>query len=403
MEEIKRGTIWSLVLLASGFFVSNIYRTLSAIMVLPLQRQLEATTWEVTVYAAAFHLVFGIVQIGAGVSVDRWGLKKTALYIWPFTIVGSMLPLIGHDMKWLIASQIMIGVGCTPAFLVCTVYIARAWGSERYSTLTAAVMAGGSAGMLVAATPLVWVMKHWGWRGTYVVLFAAACLSMVCMARSLKDIREVHTERKENEGQRKIWRRKYTYGMIGLGVVVYGSFMALRTLWIGPLMEIRYQWGDVEIGNLILVITIIAIISIPICGGLGRRRQRKIYLKFGGIAMAIAYMILAIGINMEVDIAMMSLIGGLSGLVAIEYADAREEYAEKELGRALAILAAALFLGVAGVQGVTGIVAEMGRIDGNINIDGICWAMALIIISGVYIYVKNTGVVACVPYRDPKV
>ena len=56
----------------------------------------------------------------------------------------------------LVAGQVLIGIGCAPAFLVCTVYIARCFAPQRFAAVSGAILAIGSTGMLLTGTPLAY-------------------------------------------------------------------------------------------------------------------------------------------------------------------------------------------------------------------------------------------------------
>ena len=55
------------------------------------------------------------------------------------------------------------------------------------------------------------------------------------------------------------------------------------------------------------------------------------------------------------------VIGFLTGFIVWQYADVRTAYAEALTGRAMAVFTMAMFLGVAVVQWLTGVVASMAR------------------------------------------
>jgi hypothetical protein len=60
-----------------------------------------------------------------------------------------------------------------------------------------------------------------------------------------------------------------------------------------------------------------------------------------------------------IDVAGPVVIGLLSGYLVLQYADVRAAYPAALTGRAMAVFTMAMFLGVAGMQWLTGVVASM--------------------------------------------
>ena len=56
----------------------------------------------------------------------------------------------------LVVGQVLIGVGCAPAFLVCTVFIARQFPAERFAAVSGLTLGLGSLGMLLTGSKLLW-------------------------------------------------------------------------------------------------------------------------------------------------------------------------------------------------------------------------------------------------------
>jgi MFS family permease len=66
-------------------------------------------------------------------------------------------------------------VGCAPAFLACTVFIARHFPASRFAFLSGVGMGVGGLGLLLTGTPLAWLVQQWGWRSGFVLLAVLSC------------------------------------------------------------------------------------------------------------------------------------------------------------------------------------------------------------------------------------
>jgi MFS family permease len=77
----------------------------------------------------------------------------------------------------LVAGQVLIGMGCAPAFLVCTVFIARHFPTGRFAAVSGLTLGLGGLGMLLTGTPLAWLIEATSWRMGFWVLAALAALA----------------------------------------------------------------------------------------------------------------------------------------------------------------------------------------------------------------------------------
>jgi len=169
---------WAMLLALTGAFsLSQAYRTVAAIMAPQLQSEFGLSPQALGVFAGAFHFAFGAMQIFMGIGIDLHGVRRTVLAAFPLAIAGSALSAWTDNFTVLVFGQVLIGVGCAPAFLVCTVFVARHFPSERFASVSGMVLGLGGIGMLATGTPLAWLMEHSSWRAGFVALGLCALLA----------------------------------------------------------------------------------------------------------------------------------------------------------------------------------------------------------------------------------
>ena len=149
-----RAALLMLVALTSGFALSSAFRTVAAIMAAPLQADFGLSPQALGVFAGAFHFAFGAMQLFMGIGIDLYGVRRTILAAFPLCIAGALLSALAPGYGALLLGQALIGVGCAPAFLVCTVFIARHFAPQRFAAMSGMAMALGTLGMLFTGTPL---------------------------------------------------------------------------------------------------------------------------------------------------------------------------------------------------------------------------------------------------------
>jgi MFS family permease len=360
-----------LLALLSAFALSQAYRTVTAIMATSLQTDFGLTAGSLGTFAGLFGLSFGVAQFVMGIGMDLYGLRRTVLSAFPLAIVGATLAAAAPGYGWLLLGQLLIGVGCAPAFLACTMFISRHFPSSRFAFVSGVGLGIGGIGLLLTGTPLAWLVERWGWRSGFALL---AVLSMLAW---LLIWRRVHEPALENAAaERERWgvavRRfgalfllPHTLGIMLLGMVAYASFLSLRGLWIAPMMIGRYGFTLVESGHMALVMSLISLFVPALFGRFdpGPNRRRTWIVNF---SLLVAALYLAVGLahHAALNVALVLGISVLSGYAVLQYSDVRSSYPPDLTGRALSVFTMAMFLGVGLMQWLTGWVAEWAQAQG---------------------------------------
>ena len=370
-QTAPTGGSWAaLLLLTTGFAMSQAFRTIAAIMAEPLQAELHLSPQQLGVFAAAYHFAFGALQLFMGIGIDMHGVRRTILAAAPLMVAGAVMSALASNFSWLVIGQILIGIGCAPAFLVCTVYIARHFPPARYTMVSSIILAVGGVGMLATGTPLAWLIEVSSWRMGFWVLAGCAALSWGAIALWMREPPPPATTQRESlrEAVRTfgaLFRLPHTAGIMALALVTYASFVALRGLWLGPLMMQRHGWSLVATGNLAVVLTVVALVSLPLFGRLdpGPRRRRS-WMLVGTVVSAALFALLALGVSAPMDVVAMLLVCAASGYATLQYPDVKDAYEPAVIGRAMALFTMALFMGVALVQWLTGAIASIAQAHG---------------------------------------
>ncbi len=354
-----------LLALACAFVLSQAFRSLAAIMGPPLMRELGLSASELGNWSAAYHLAFGVMQVAMGISLDVWGVRRTILLAFPLAVAGAALSAGARSYEMLMAGQLLIGTGCSPAFLVCTVFTSRHFAPERFTAVSGTVMSIGYLGMLLTATPLAWLIERSSWRWGFAVLAGAALAAWLLIAWRVHEpapapgaapVRASPLD--ALRGLLGLFKLPHTLGMVAYGMVAYASFITIRGLWLGPLLVERAGFSLLASGNVALGMTLASIGSPALFGRIapsGRGRQRWLLT----MALVAALLVATLGLVQVawVDVALPVLYGLLSGFTVLQHGYVHESYAPAVRGRALSLLTMAMFLGVALMQSVSGLVA----------------------------------------------
>jgi MFS family permease len=358
-------SLWAmLAALCMAFMLSQAYRTAAAMMASRLQAEFSLSPQQLGSYAGAFHFAFGAMQLFMGLGIDLHGVRKTMLVTFPVAIVGALLSASAHSYAMLVLGQALIGVGCAAAFLVCTVFITRHFPQERFASVSGIVLGIGGGGMLLTATPLAWVVQEASWRAGFMMLAGLSALAWLVIYIRVREPAQSQERHHESlatalRGLGALLLLPHTLGIMALGAVTYAAFMALRGLWLGPLLIGRYGYTLVQSGNVALLVSVVSLFGPPLFGrfgpqGAGRRRCIIVCT----LALIALFAVMATVSSSAVVVGCSVLVGFLSGFVVLQYADVRTSYPVQQIGRAMALLNMAMFLGVALVQWLSGVVAS---------------------------------------------
>jgi len=361
-----------LLVLSTAFALSQAFRTVAAILAAPLQAELGLTPQQLGSFAGAFHFAFGAMQLFMGIGIDLHGVRRTLLASFPLAVAGAALSALAPGYGTLMLGQVLIGIGCAPAFLVCTVFIARHFPPARFSAVSGTILSLGSIGMLATGTPLAWLVKATSWRAGFTVL--AGCSAMAWALIAWK-VHEPQPERRadaphESLGQAALayvglLKLRHTAGIVALSFVCYASFITLRGLWLGPLLIERHHFTLVQSGNVALAVSAVSMVGPALFGRFdpgGSARRRRLV----GFSLLLAglFVVLALSHSAAVDVGLSLAVGLLSGYMILQYSEVRSAYPAAIVGRALGLLTMAMFLGVAAMQWFTGLVAELALAHG---------------------------------------
>jgi predicted MFS family arabinose efflux permease len=394
-------SLWVMLFaLTSAFTLSQAYRTVGAIMAAPLQNDFHLSAQALGLFAGSFHFAFGAMQLFMGIGIDLHGVRRTVLTAFPVAIAGSILSSLAGSYGMLVFGQVLIGVGCAPAFLVCTVFIARHFPPQRFAAIAGITLGLSGIGMLLTGTPLAWLIQATSWRMGFGALAGLGALAWLLIWRlvhepagaSLAPGQPRESVREAIGKFGALFLLPHTLGIVLLASVGYASFISLRGLWLGPLLMGRHDFSLVQSGNVALAMSIASQLSAPLFGrldpGAAHRRQ---WIVGYTLLLAGLFAVFAFTHNTLIDIGGPVLIGLLSGYLVLQYADVRNAYPPALTGRAMAVFTMAMFLGVAVMQWFTGLVASLATAHGADPFTAVLGSIAALLAAGALAFTVLPG------------
>jgi predicted MFS family arabinose efflux permease len=389
-EAASDRNAWMMLLvLISGFALSQAFRTSTSIMAPSLAQTFRLSPQQLGLFAAAFHFSFAGLQLFMGMAIDIYGPRRTIVTIFTLAIAGSLVMAAAPSYGVLIVGQILTGIGCGPAFLVCTVFIARSFPTGRFAAVNGAALGIGSVGLLLTGTPLAWIIGAASWRAGFVALAVIAAMAWLAIFIFVRDGTAGPQPRQKLNvlaalrGYGELFRLPHTLGIFALALTTYSSFLTLRGLWLGPLLIERHGFSLVQAGNVAIALSVVGMIGPPLFGRVdpGEARRRR-WIMTCALTTAALFVAMAMNPGAWGDIVLAMVIGLFAGFGTLQYADVRSAYPPHMTGRAMAVFTMAMFLGVAVMQWFTGAVATAANALGVETYAAVLGAIACSLVAG---------------------
>lgn len=383
-----------LLALTGAFALSQAFRTVAAILAAPLQAEFGLSAQALGLFAGAFHFSFGALQLLMGIGIDLQGVRHTALAAFPLAIIGAAVSALAPNFPVLVAGQVLIGIGCAPAFLVCTVFIARQFPAERFAAVSGLTLGIGSLGMLLTGTPLAWLVQATSWRTGFWALGGVSVLAWWLIFWLVREppAPVAAAQRPSVLGALRsygaLFALPHTLGIVALAWVTYASFISLRGLWLGPLLIERHGFSLVQSGNVAIAVSVVGMFGPVLFGRFDPGAARRRWIVGFTLAVAAVFGVMAFNPGAALDVAGLIAVGVLSGYIVLQYADVKAAYPAAMTGRAMAVFTMAMFLGVAVMQWFTGVVASAAPSYGVDPFVGVLLTIAGLLVAGACAFVS---------------
>ncbi len=299
---------WIIFLLAtSHFFLSQFYRTSSAVIATQLIQDLALDTEGLGLLSASFFYGFAATQIPIGLLLDKVGPRKLMTILSLLGILGAFIFSAADSLAMGLIGRILLGIGMACNLMGTFKLLTHWFGPLVFATLSGVVVSIGTLGNIVATTPLVMLVEHMGWRQSFQLI---AGINLVLTLTLFFVVRDRPAPSSEGPSDREssisikqaftnltmLWKER-DYWIISLATFVrYGTFAAFQALWAGPFLMEAMGYSAVKTGNLILLMTVGIITGSPFWGALSDRvfKTRKWVIVFclAGVAASALFLML---------------------------------------------------------------------------------------------------------------
>ncbi len=242
--------------LAFAYFLSQFYRSFLAVLTPVLEAELGATKVDFSQASGAWFVAFALMQFAVGVSLDRFGPRRTAAVMLAIGGGGGALVFgLAASPTMLVVAMTLIGIGCAPVLMASLFIFAKTFKAANFAVATSWFVALGSLGNVFGAAPLAAASESFGWRP---VILAIAALTLLVAVALLVFVRD--PERSPDEpangvgfgGFGELLRLRVLWPIIPLTAINYAPAVGIRGLWAGPYLTDVFGANALVIGNVTL-------------------------------------------------------------------------------------------------------------------------------------------------------
>jgi predicted MFS family arabinose efflux permease len=351
-------------ILCTAYVLSQFYRSFLAIVAPNLTQELGMGPAELGALSGIWFGAFALAQFPIGWALDTFGPRRTVAGAMIGAVVGALLVSAAQSFALMMVAMAFIGIGCAPVLMGSMFVVGRSYPPERFAILSSVVLGLGTAGVLLAATPLALAVEAFGWRISMAaigVLTALVTLGVFVLVRDPPKAMRADAQTASAWGDLKsIISLRSLWPLMPLTFVAYAVVAAERSLWIGPYLLEVHGLDAIARGNAILAMSVAMSIGAFAYGPIERLfRDAKTTVLLGSVVTGSAFLVLGFASPGTIAaVAVLSVIGGFGLTYAILMSHARLFFPEHLLGRGVTLMNFLFISGAGLLQAASGLFVQ---------------------------------------------
>jgi sugar phosphate permease len=369
----RRWVIWGA--LAVAFLLVNVHRLSTAVLSADLMRAFDTTGAGLGTLHSAFFYVYAVMQVGAGVLADRFGIRRTATAGTLVMSAGGLAFGVAESYPIAFAARLCIGLGASVIYVATLRFCANWFRPDEFATMNGLTVAVSGLGGVLATTPLAVVVAAVGFRTALVGIGAAGLLVAGLVwglardtptAAGLDSLAAVPSTPTLTLGAvwtnvRQVAREPATWA-VGIALfVTTGLNLTVLGLWGVPYVAQLYDRSITAASTLTLLGSVGLLVGPPVVGRLSDHFGRRTGPMLVGAALyTAAYGVLAVTARPPLWVvgAVFFAVGFLVGAYVLGYTVVKNRHGSGASGVATGTVNAVSFAGAAVFPTVMGAILD---------------------------------------------
>ncbi|MET4699788.1 MFS family permease [Constrictibacter sp. MBR-5] len=353
--------------LAAGYHLSYLYKCSGALLGDHLRLAFTLSPEQLGLIGAVHFLLFALVQIPAGVLLDRYGAGHIQSALLVIAGIGSALCASSDNWIMLLTGRALIGVGVSGALLAGLRWIAQCCPPNRLALANGVLVALGTMGAVSATVPLEWVLDAVGWRGVFGGLALVALLLAICVHTTIEDRPPSNSRRMPTANLKAVLCDRTFLRVAPLSASCLGTAWAFQSLWAAPwLADVEKMPRDLVVGHMLIMACGL------VCGalflGLAAHRLRSVGVRTIDVLAGAALLFVMLEGSILFRVApptyvTWGAIGAFGSISVLSFTVMSERFCLNGLGSANALLNLMHMLTAFGMQWVMGAIVGQWQPD----------------------------------------
>jgi MFS family permease len=140
----------------------------------------------VAMLASSYFWGYTLMQIPAGLLVDRYGVKRVVLFSMAASSLGSAAFALAPNLLDVFAARLIVACGDALVFTALLKLVALSFKDERFGIMSGISQVSGYVGGVMATTPLAAAVTGFGWRACFVFIACVGVANLAFASLALK-------------------------------------------------------------------------------------------------------------------------------------------------------------------------------------------------------------------------
>ena len=388
----KSKAIIIFIVFALGYFISTLLRAITATISPELVSEFNLTAGELGLLGGGYFLGFASVQIPLGYLLDSKGPRKIVSYFLSLSIVGLILFATAQNLKMLLISRVLIGVG-VGACLMGPLTAYRIWfQDETQQRANSWMLMVGAIGMLSSSLPVQYFLPVVGWRFIFLSLALLTFVSILLIIIFIPKWQSKSLDNKQlNESNLgTIWKNPLFKSLVPMGFFSYGGLFAIQTLWAGPWMIRVSGYTPEESAQGLFIIYLCMLISFLVWGYFVPKFSKNVndairLLKIGA-PLNLFVLMLIIYLGPKAGSIHFAIFIVSSIFLSLTQPAVGMAFSISNAGKALTSFNLLIFIGAFFIQWIIGLIIDAGISFNLSEINSFKLAMIFVLITSLFSY-----------------
>ena len=149
----------------------------------------------VAMLASSYFWGYTLMQIPAGVLVDRYGVKRVVLFSMAASSLGSAAFALAPNLLDVFAARLIVACGDALVFTALLKLVALSFRDERFGIMSGISQVSGYVGGVMATTPLAAAVSGFGWRACFIFIACVGAANLAFASLVLKPDPAAHSSK----------------------------------------------------------------------------------------------------------------------------------------------------------------------------------------------------------------